>query len=193
MPGLQPAAADGEWHTWRLFWSPSRLAVTLDAADPHDAADSRVNCYDRPTAGAPIEAWPFYRPFYLLANIAVGGNGVDGRHPSADWQASSFILDYVRVYALPDNYSDASACPPPEFTEHRWSIALLAAIISASLLGVTSVVVALVVWCRWQRRRVPSTPPMREHQAGHGIQDPLTEVPVALQVDGSCTAVQGGV
>ena len=31
LSGLQPIASDEEWHTWRLFWSPRRVSMTLDA------------------------------------------------------------------------------------------------------------------------------------------------------------------
>lgn len=182
LTNLQPIAAESDWHTWRLFWSPSRISITLDATDPHDASDSRINCYERPSPDAHIDVWPFFQPLYLLANIAVGGNGVNGRSPSADWQSSSFILDHVRIYALPDNYTDGSICPPPELIGlQAWAITAIAV---GSSLGAL-LIICLVVWLARRRGAASAA------QAAANADDNSGKLPSSLSPDAVSVASYG--
>jgi beta-glucanase (GH16 family) len=43
------------------------------------------------------EEWPFDQPFYLLLNLAVGGN-FGGPKVDDSIFPQEFIIDYVRVY-----------------------------------------------------------------------------------------------
>ena len=42
---------------------------------------------------------PFDVPFYLLINLAVGGNYDGGRTPDQTFTSAAMQIDYVRVYA----------------------------------------------------------------------------------------------
>ena len=110
LPDMSTNAGEGGWHVWRLFWTPTRLSITLDAADAHDPADARLTCYDKARTDGSVAQWPFFGPQYMLLNLAVGGNGVEMARPSQAWSHSRFFVDYVRVYQLPDGFVDLSTC-----------------------------------------------------------------------------------
>lgn len=76
------------FHTYALEWSPSRIEVFLD--------EMPYFVYTREAAN--WQAWPFDHPFYLLLNIAVGGNwggqqGIDDTIFPVQME-----VEYVRVY-----------------------------------------------------------------------------------------------
>ncbi|WP_411699653.1 family 16 glycosylhydrolase [Conyzicola sp.] len=76
-----------EWHVFTVEWTPENITWTIDGAVFHEAD---------PTDVAPNE-WVFDHPFFLLTNMAVGGNfggdvGDDVTFPR------EFTVDYVRVY-----------------------------------------------------------------------------------------------
>ncbi|WP_207083447.1 MULTISPECIES: glycoside hydrolase family 16 protein [Nocardioides] len=81
----RPVAED--WHEFTVEWSPQKIVWAVDGAAFHQAS---------PTDVAPHE-WVFDHPFFLLANLAVGGNF--GGALAADVVFPvSFTIDHVRVY-----------------------------------------------------------------------------------------------
>ena len=76
---------DGEvWATQRFWWSCSRQRAGK-GVPPRSAAD--------------LNRWPapFDRPFYLVMNVAVGGNFPGVPNPQTQFPAE-LVVDYVRVY-----------------------------------------------------------------------------------------------
>jgi beta-glucanase (GH16 family) len=83
---LSQDLAEG-FHRFAVDWAPDRIEWSLDdrvyhAATPHDVPDG----------------WVFDHPFFLLINLAVGGDlagpiSADTKFPS------QLLVDYVRVYA----------------------------------------------------------------------------------------------
>ena len=41
---------------------------------------------------------PFDQDFYILLNMAVGGNYVKNNEPERDFESTEMVVDYVRVY-----------------------------------------------------------------------------------------------
>ncbi len=83
-------AAD-EFHTVAVEWRPDEIHWYVDGILYHSAAPDDV---------APNE-WVFNHPFYLLLNVAIGGNfggpvGEDTVFPQ------QMLVDYVRLYQAPD-------------------------------------------------------------------------------------------
>lgn len=80
------------FHRYQLAWTPEAITIGVD-----DRAYMRVR-NDQPGGRG---AWPFDRPFYLILNLAMGG----------DWAAAKGIddaalpqrmeVDYVRVWQMP--------------------------------------------------------------------------------------------
>jgi len=76
-----------EWHDFAVEWSPGRIAWEVDGVTYHEATPPDV---------APDE-WVFEHTFFLLTNVAVGGNF--GGSVSEDVQfPQDLAIDFVRVY-----------------------------------------------------------------------------------------------
>jgi beta-glucanase (GH16 family) len=81
------AFADG-FHTFAVDWSPNQVSFSVDG-----------NVYERQTsADTNGNPWAFNHPFYLLLNVAVGGN-FPGPPNSSTSFPQQMIVDYVHVYA----------------------------------------------------------------------------------------------
>lgn len=81
------ALADG-FHTFAIDWSPNSVTWYIDGIQysHHTAAD---------TGGDP---WVFDHPFFLILNVAVGGNW-PGYPDETTVFPQQMVVDYVRVYA----------------------------------------------------------------------------------------------
>ena len=99
------------WHVWRLLWTPRRIAFFID--------DGRTPIYSYSPAQRTAANFPYTRPQYLIANLAVGGNGpsqpVD--FSALDPPGTTLFLDYVRVYALPDGFDELADMSWPNDVE----------------------------------------------------------------------------
>ncbi|MGH1489996.1 MAG: family 16 glycosylhydrolase [Acidimicrobiales bacterium] len=81
-----------DYHTFTVEWEPNLITWYVDGIQYHQATPADV---------AP-NPWVFEKPFFLLLNLAVGGNfggpvGEDATFPQ------SYAIDYVRVYQGPDS------------------------------------------------------------------------------------------
>ncbi|MFZ2489702.1 MAG: family 16 glycosylhydrolase, partial [Anaerolineae bacterium] len=81
----QPVADD--YHTFSVEWSPDELHWYVDGINYHTVTAADV---------APRE-WVFNHPFYLLLNLAVGGNFGGTISPDLTFP-QQMLVDYVRVY-----------------------------------------------------------------------------------------------
>lgn len=80
-----PVSAD--FHTFAIEWWPGHIAWFLDGVKYHEASPDDV---------AP-NRWAFDHPFFMLLNVAVGGN-LGGPTDPAMTFPQSMAVDYVRVY-----------------------------------------------------------------------------------------------
>ncbi len=85
-----------EWHTYGVERKESYLAWYIDGEevfriDNKTYWTGAVSKEENPNA-------PFDVPFYLLLDLAVGGNYDGGREPPADFTSAAMYVDYVRVY-----------------------------------------------------------------------------------------------
>ena len=77
-----------EWHTFGILWTEDKITAYYDDI----AVDSYIN------NGLGETDWPYDKNFYIILNLAIGGNlGGDGYVDSLNGQAE-FLIDYVRVY-----------------------------------------------------------------------------------------------
>jgi beta-glucanase (GH16 family) len=84
---LAEPVADG-FHTYAVDWDEDSLTWSVD--------DHVFNTITR----AEVEQqgpWVFDHPFYLLLNLAIGGN-LGGEVPDTTTFPQSYVIDYVRVY-----------------------------------------------------------------------------------------------
>jgi beta-glucanase (GH16 family) len=89
-----------EWHTYALDWDENQLTWYVDGNVYNKFKPD--NLYD-------YAKWPFNRRFYLILNLAIGGN-LGGRVKFHEDQVMEF--DYVRVYCL----DGSTTCATPKIT-----------------------------------------------------------------------------
>lgn len=98
----------GAYHTYAVEWQPNLIVWYVDGIEYHRATPADV---------APNQ-WVFEHPFFLLLNVAVGGNfggpvGSDAAFPA------TMKVDYVRVYAPDDSAERFTATVTDDFTGWR--------------------------------------------------------------------------
>jgi beta-glucanase (GH16 family) len=76
-----------EFHVFALEWQPEQMAWFLDGVPYHDVSRDDV---------APND-WVFEQPFFMLLNVAVGGNLGGPVFPDTVFPAQ-MLVDYVRLY-----------------------------------------------------------------------------------------------
>ena len=84
-----PVAAS--YHTYAVEWAPNEIHWSVDGINYHNAIPANV---------APNE-WVFNHPFYLLLNMAIGGNFGGAISPNLTFP-QDMLVDYVRVYQAAD-------------------------------------------------------------------------------------------
>ena len=80
---------DTGFHVFALDWSADRITWFVD-----DIAYKSATPADLP----PGTRWVFDHPFFVILNVAVGGNYVGGPGPGTTFP-QTMTVDYVRVYA----------------------------------------------------------------------------------------------
>ena len=85
---LHVADAEDEFHVYACEWTPDHLKFYVDGKMILDYAND----------GSGVEAWPFDKPFYIILNLAWGGDwgGYKGTDDSA--LPATMKVDYVRVF-----------------------------------------------------------------------------------------------
>jgi len=86
---VQPVS--DEYHTFTVEWEPDLINWYVDDILFHQATPADV---------APNE-WVFNKPFFLLLNLAVGGNFGGAVDPGLTLP-QDYVIDYIRVYQGPD-------------------------------------------------------------------------------------------
>jgi hypothetical protein len=83
------AKLSDDFHTYAVEWAPDSVKFYLDTA----MYESRT-----PTDTPPGTGWAFNHPFYMILNVAVGGQWPGSPDESTPIPAQ-MLVDYVRVYA----------------------------------------------------------------------------------------------
>jgi len=84
------AAFDGDFHVFAVEWTPEWVAWELDGETWQVVVPNGL-----PSGGT----WVFDHPFFVLLNVAVGGNYVGNPDPAAfPTDGLKTYVDYVRVY-----------------------------------------------------------------------------------------------
>lgn len=78
------------YHTYKAIWTKDAISFYIDNQEVYKFIPER---YDS-------EHYPFRKPFYLLLNMAIGGN-LGGQEIDDNALPVKFYIDYVRVTELP--------------------------------------------------------------------------------------------
>jgi len=75
------------FHTYTADWTPEKIDFYVDGNLMYTFAPEHKT----------EEIWPFNQPFYLILNMAVGGN-FGGPEVDDSIFPQEFVIDYIRVY-----------------------------------------------------------------------------------------------
>ncbi|MDR1543834.1 MAG: family 16 glycosylhydrolase [Prevotellaceae bacterium] len=93
------------WHTFRMYWDENIMKMYLDQdVNPNVAPYATLNCPASDDVDAPGKY--FHKPFFILFNLAIGGQGFTGvgnisgvtALNEANNYTSHYYIDYVRIY-----------------------------------------------------------------------------------------------
>uniref|UniRef100_UPI00404816D2 glycoside hydrolase family 16 protein n=1 Tax=Roseivirga sp. TaxID=1964215 RepID=UPI00404816D2 len=82
------STASSQFHEYAIEWTDNKIDWFLDGENYHTFDNT----------GNGIDAWPFDQPFYLIFNIAVGGNWGGKFGVNDEIWPQTLQIDYVRIY-----------------------------------------------------------------------------------------------
>ncbi len=82
-----------EWHKYAVDWTPDYIIWYVD-----DEQVYRLNARAWETQASTSPSAPFDKPFYILLNLAVGGQYDGWTQPDDGFTSATMQVDYVRVY-----------------------------------------------------------------------------------------------
>ena len=98
-----------DYHIYAVEWSENEIVWYVDDVEYYRTS----NWYTMDDEGAIAEyPAPFNQEFYIILNLAVGGNYDSYRTPSDDELPAVMEVDYVRVYHDAAGYSDTNITMP---------------------------------------------------------------------------------
>lgn len=83
-----------DWHIYALEWTEDHMSWYIDGIEVLRVESSRWNSLFASASSAA----PYDVDFYILLNLAVGGNFDGGRAPDDSFVSAEMRVDYVRVY-----------------------------------------------------------------------------------------------
>lgn len=87
---LEVLDAEESFHVYQLEWTPHKIDFLID--------DQLYHTF--PNEGKNYAEWPFDQPFYLILNLAVGGNWGGTKGVDESIWPQRMEVDYVRVYQI---------------------------------------------------------------------------------------------
>ncbi|PTA69144.1 carbohydrate binding domain-containing protein [Deinococcus arcticus] len=96
-----PSGAMDDWHVYAVEWTPGKIQWFIDGQLTSEKTEWWSARGTPPSGEADLHPWPapFDQPFYLLLNLAVGGN-FDGNPDATTPSTAEMRVDYVRVSGL---------------------------------------------------------------------------------------------
>ena len=87
---------DEDFHVFAVEWDPGRIAFFVDGERYHTVTSNQIrNLAQLP--GDLDPEWVFDHPFFMLLNVAIGGNYVGAPDETTSFPAT-MLVDYVRVF-----------------------------------------------------------------------------------------------
>ena len=99
---LTEGSFSDEYHTFAVEWEPDRISWYVDGVMIHTENDWYSATEGQGEITYPA---PFDQPFYIILNLAVGGNWPGSPDETTDIANAAFYVDYVRVYQK-DSYDE---------------------------------------------------------------------------------------
>jgi len=97
-----PKGSEGDWHTYRVDWSPEAITWYVDGKDyEHVRLHNWRDPLQKVTPAPAIGNAPFDRPFYLILNLAIGGLWPESHDQGGVLLANfpkALSVDWVHIY-----------------------------------------------------------------------------------------------
>jgi len=84
------ADVENKFHLYVIEWNDQQISFFVD--------DNRYYTVERSVLGGTEDKWPFDQPFFLILNLAVGGNWGGQKGVDESIWPQRMEVDYVRVY-----------------------------------------------------------------------------------------------
>ena len=115
-----------DWHVYAVEWEPGEIRFYVDGVltRVHDhwwsCSKTRDGAGLEPRRASDLNPWPapFDQPFYLVMNVAVGGNFPGVPNPETRFPAE-LVVDYVRVYEKVGGYGPLRPMGRGRFPWHK--------------------------------------------------------------------------
>lgn len=93
---LKTTKTPAGWHTYSVYWAPTHVTFKMDGV-PYN----RVNSTQYFSSNSPKDPYaPFDQPFYLILNLAMGGDWPESEGVDIDTSKRwNFDIDWIRVYS----------------------------------------------------------------------------------------------
>lgn len=75
------------FHLYEANWTPDSITFYVDGMEVYQFTPTKKN----------EETWPFNQPFYILVNMAIGGN-FGGPEVDDSIFPAEYVIDYIKVY-----------------------------------------------------------------------------------------------
>ena len=98
------------YHTFSCEWEPGKIRWYVDGILYHEERDWYSTTVGQGTVTYPA---PFDQQFYMILNLAVGGNWVGNPDATTDFDSAAYVIDYVKVYQK-DSYDENVTRPIKE-------------------------------------------------------------------------------
>jgi beta-glucanase (GH16 family) len=86
--GIESKTLSNEFHVYSIEWNQDKIDFFFD--------QQKFQSFSNLQDGS--DAWPFDQHFYLILNLAVGGNWGGKKGVDMNIWPQQFLIDYVRVY-----------------------------------------------------------------------------------------------
>lgn len=88
---LPDSTTMNEFHIYGFEWTDSTLTWTFDSTEVYSLTHGQIE--------ANAEVYPFDQEFYLILNLAIGGNYLGDEQPDSNTPDTNLMhIDYVRLY-----------------------------------------------------------------------------------------------
>lgn len=99
-----------EYHVFDVEWEPGKISWYVDGVLIHTENDWYSVTEGQGEVTYPA---PFDQPFYIILNLAVGGNWPGNPDDTTDFENAAYKIDYVKVYQK-DSYDENVTKPEKE-------------------------------------------------------------------------------
>lgn len=105
------ALPSDDFHVWTFEWSAGLMRFYLDGRLYWEVKADQLYSGSPKAKGNPVA--PFDQPFYIMANLAIGGKLAEDNNDKGvvmDSVPAEFLIDWIRIYQCGDDKDTGLAC-----------------------------------------------------------------------------------